>query len=149
MRDESERGEAGQGNPGQGKLQLHTEPWTIVFIDGQMAGATPVFREEIEEGRHRLRMLNDEFGIDATEEVTLVAGERKTVFRRFHGTLEIRLPEGTETHVNGQCIQTDAASSVTREMPCGYHQVRRVCLGTREETVFNVLVKSGDRVVVR
>jgi len=148
MTDKTELYEATGMQFHRGSLQLHTEPWTIVFIDGSLEGATPVFRDEIQVGTHRLRMLNEEFGIDTSEEITVDAGQRKAIFRRFHGMLEIDLPEGTETNVNGERIR-DNGPRVTRKVPCGYHQVRRICLQTRKETLFNVLVKNQDRVLVR
>lgn len=147
MKDEDGRVEGSGPKIHQGSLQFHTEPWTIVFIDGSLEGATPVFRDQIDAGSHRLRMLNEEFGIDASEEITVDAGQRRAIFRRFHGTLEIDLPEGTETNVNGECIR-DGGPRVIRKVPCGYHQIRRVCLRTRQETLFNVLVKNEDRIRV-
>ncbi len=128
-------------------MQLQTEPWTIVFIDGKVAGATPLFTEEIEEGTYKLRMVNEEFGIDWVGDVTVQTGERKKVIKRFYGTLKIALQEGTDTYLNGECIQGNGPS-VTRKLPCGYHQVKRVFGDDKTETLMNVLLREGERTEV-
>jgi len=125
-------------------MQLHTEPWTIVFIDGKVVGATPLFRDEIQEGTYRVRMLNEEFGIDCVENVSILTGERKKIFKKFFGTLEIATLQGTDTYLNGECLPR-GAESIVRKLPCGYHQVRRVSGGSRSETLMNVLLREGER----
>jgi hypothetical protein len=131
-------------NRNGGTMQLHTEPWTIVFINGEVAGATPLFTEEIEEGTHKVRMINEEFGIDATENVLLKTGERKKLFKRFNGILEIHLPPGMDTYLNGELLQEDAPV-VTRNLSCGYYQVKRVSRINGTETLANVLLKDMER----
>ncbi len=125
-------------------MQLYTEPWTIVFIDGRVAEATPLFSEEIPEGPHNLRMVNEEFGIDQIEKITVRTGERKKLFKRFFGTLEIELPAGADTYLNGEHIQSDTPS-VSRKLSCGYFQVKRVCCERGTETRMTVLLRDGER----
>jgi hypothetical protein len=127
-----------------GTMQLHTEPWTIVFINGQVAGATPLFTDEIQEGTHKIRMINEEFGIDATENVMLKTGENKKLFKRFDGTLEIHLPPDMDTYLNGELLQGEAPS-MTRKLSCGYYHVKRVSKINGTETLANILLKDMER----
>lgn len=127
-----------------GYMQVHTEPWTIVFIDGKVAGATPLFTDEVAEGTYKVRMVNEEFGIDCVEDVSIQTGERRKMFKRFFGTLEISLLDGTETYLNGEALPGNG-ERISRKLPCGYHQVRRVSADDRSETLMNVLLREGER----
>ena len=47
-----------------GKLSMNTTPWSYVYIDGKKeAHTTPLFDIEISPGRHRIRCMNQDFGI--------------------------------------------------------------------------------------
>jgi len=46
-----------------GFLDLNTEPWTVVFIDGKAYGQTPIQGASLPPGAHRVRLVNTKEGI--------------------------------------------------------------------------------------
>ncbi len=38
-----------------GTLNIYTEPWAYVFVDGKAAGSTPIMGLKVVEGTHRVR----------------------------------------------------------------------------------------------
>jgi serine/threonine protein kinase len=54
---------------GKGKLNIYTDPWSYVFIDGRARGATPLMGVEVEAGSHRIRLRRPS------------GGEKETVVR--------------------------------------------------------------------
>jgi hypothetical protein len=55
-------------------VSVNTEPWTSVFLDGSRLGDTPLYRRAIAPGRHVLRLVNTEAGVDYETELDAVAG---------------------------------------------------------------------------
>jgi serine/threonine-protein kinase len=58
-----------------GFFSLNTKPWSKVVIDGAPHGSTPLFKVTLPPGRHEVRMINEEAGIDASRTIEIVAGE--------------------------------------------------------------------------
>jgi hypothetical protein len=56
---------------GKGELRIASSPSVTVFIDGKKRGATPLTGVKLSAGRHRLRLINDRFGIKKTVFVTI------------------------------------------------------------------------------
>jgi serine/threonine-protein kinase len=63
---------------GDGYLTLMTSPWTTVTLDGRVLGDTPLVRERLPAGHHRLRLVNEDEGISESYDVDIVAGETTT-----------------------------------------------------------------------
>ncbi len=59
--------------PARGTLVLDTVPWTTVFFGGKRLGETPRLADSLPVGRHVLRLVNEEQGIDQTIEVVINA----------------------------------------------------------------------------
>jgi len=60
---------------GMGVVTLDTIPWTRVFIDGQPHGPTPI-RKSFAAGKHRVRLVRIEEGIDFKDWIKVGAGEK-------------------------------------------------------------------------
>jgi serine/threonine protein kinase len=65
-----------------GKLRLTTNPWTDVYHNGKHLGQTPLIDVELPSGKVRLRVVNQEHGIDKTITVVIKPGER--TIKRFN-----------------------------------------------------------------
>jgi serine/threonine-protein kinase len=57
-----------------GYLTIATKPWTKVSIDGSPHGSTPVFKIRLRPGKHKVRLVNEQAGIDVTKTVTVTSG---------------------------------------------------------------------------
>ncbi len=65
-----------------GSLRLTTNPWTDVYYDGKHLGQTPLIDVKLPSGKVRLRVVNQEQGIDKTLTVVIKPGARTT--KRFN-----------------------------------------------------------------
>jgi serine/threonine-protein kinase len=64
-----------EAKTGSGDLTLTTKPWTNVWIDGVPFGPSPLFKTRLAAGRHTVRLLNEQAGVDTTRTVTIKDGE--------------------------------------------------------------------------
>ncbi|HEX4354580.1 MAG TPA: PEGA domain-containing protein, partial [Polyangiales bacterium] len=77
--EHAEPSESAPSSGGTGTLRVNTRPWSQVFVDGKAFGTTPRMNITIEAGSHTLTLVNDEFSIRKTVEVTVQAGKVETV----------------------------------------------------------------------
>lgn len=70
----SPRADAAAAKPGT--LSLDTDPWSQVFLGKKLLGDTPLLDVPVPAGRHVLRLVNAEHGIDTTVEVTITSDQR-------------------------------------------------------------------------
>jgi hypothetical protein len=63
-----------QDDSGQGRLQVLSDPWSIIFVDGKRVGYTPVDMM-LPSGKHRLRAERDGFA-PAEQVLTIRSGEQ-------------------------------------------------------------------------
>ncbi|MFH2006431.1 MAG: serine/threonine-protein kinase [bacterium] len=66
-----------------GILRINTIPWTTVYVDGSRKGNTPLLKLKLTAGRHKLVLLNNNFGIRKTFWITIRPGKPTTFIRRF------------------------------------------------------------------
>ena len=57
-----------------GYLTLKTTPWAKVSIDGEPYGSTPIWKEKLAPGKHRVRLVNEQEGVDVTKVITIKPG---------------------------------------------------------------------------
>lgn len=57
--------------PEPGFLTLDTAPWTVVYVDGDYVGSTPLYRHKLAPGAHRLTLVNEGRGIAVSEDVVI------------------------------------------------------------------------------
>ena len=62
----------------KGKLRINTRPWSQVYVDGKLIGNTPQMGIPLTPGRHRVMLVNSQFGIQKTVSVDIPAGETVT-----------------------------------------------------------------------
>jgi hypothetical protein len=62
----------------KGKLRINTRPWSQVYVDGKLVGNTPQMGIPLAPGRHRVMLVNGQFGIQKTISVDIPAGETVT-----------------------------------------------------------------------
>lgn len=58
-----------------GSLRINSRPWSQVFIDNQLVGTTPLLNLSVRAGQHSVRLVNEEFGMRKTFDVSVRAGE--------------------------------------------------------------------------
>jgi len=61
-----------------GQLMVGPEPWSNVYVDGQLVGTTPFGGVELEPGTYSVRLSNPDFQ-DDTHTVTITAGETSAI----------------------------------------------------------------------
>ena len=61
-----------------GQLMVGPEPWSNVFVDGQLVGTTPFGGVELEPGTYTVRLSNPDFQ-DDTHTVEITAGETASI----------------------------------------------------------------------
>lgn len=66
---------------GEGKVSVNLAGggWGEIYIDGKKVGSTPKFNIPLSAGTHTVRVTNAETGLDVSRQVTIAAGETKTV----------------------------------------------------------------------
>jgi serine/threonine-protein kinase len=64
----------------RGKISVETNPWTKVIWNGRALGETPLIQVPLPAGKQKLKLVNEEKGINKTVEVTIQAG-KTTVLR--------------------------------------------------------------------
>jgi len=57
-----------------GYLTLNTKPWAKVSIDGKPFGSTPLFKMKLAPGRHEVRLVNEESGVNVKRSIEIEAG---------------------------------------------------------------------------
>jgi hypothetical protein len=63
---------------GRGFLSIYAEPWAYVVIDGRRVGPTPLMRQPVAAGTHRVRL--ERAGIQPREQrVSVRAGQTQLV----------------------------------------------------------------------
>lgn len=63
---------------GSGALRINSRPWSQVFVDGRLIGNTPQMNVSLSAGRHQVTLVNPDFSIRHTINVTIAAGETVT-----------------------------------------------------------------------
>ncbi len=69
---------------GHGALRLNTQPWTTVYIDGQLLGTTPVVDHFLKAGSHKLTLVNDDYNLRRDVTVRIQAGQTTTKVVRLN-----------------------------------------------------------------
>jgi serine/threonine-protein kinase len=64
----------------RGKVSIETNPWTRVLWNGRVLGETPLIQVPLPAGKQKLKLVNEEKGINKTVEVVIQAG-KTTVLR--------------------------------------------------------------------
>jgi hypothetical protein len=64
--------------PATGFLRINSRPWSRVYVDGRMVGATPQTRLELDAGPHVITLVSPEFGLKRTLNLHIRGGETVT-----------------------------------------------------------------------
>lgn len=67
-------GDATCATPEPGFLTLDTAPWTEVWVNGEYAGSTPLFRHKLPPGAHTLTLVNEGRAVRGEEHVIIDQG---------------------------------------------------------------------------
>jgi hypothetical protein len=59
----------------RGTLRLDTVPWSTVYVGDKRLGDTPLLGASLPAGRHLIRLVNSEAGIEQTIEVEIQPNE--------------------------------------------------------------------------
>jgi len=71
------------GGGGTGFLSVPTQPWTIVYIDGQKIRNTPLIKYPLSAGQHKVRLINTQFNINQSYTVIIVAGQVTKIIKNL------------------------------------------------------------------
>jgi hypothetical protein len=63
---------------GMGTLRINTRPWSEISIDGRRAGNTPQMNLQLPAGKHKISLVNKEFGLKQTLTIEIKPGETVT-----------------------------------------------------------------------
>ncbi|HEX3759924.1 MAG TPA: protein kinase [Kofleriaceae bacterium] len=66
----------------KGELAILVRPWAMIWLNGRELGQTP-YRDTIAAGRYRVRLVNEDLGIDETTTVTVVPDRPTTIERSW------------------------------------------------------------------
>lgn len=66
---------------GSGTLKIGAKPPCDVFVDGKKVGTSPIANLAVSPGKHKLTLVNREYGIKETVNVTVAAGETVKVVK--------------------------------------------------------------------
>jgi hypothetical protein len=61
-------------------LSANSQPWTQVWVDGVLAGTTPLYRHRIAPGTHEIRLVNVNDGAEVRRTVLARAGQTTKLF---------------------------------------------------------------------
>jgi hypothetical protein len=64
---------------GNGTLRVNSRPWSQIFVDGKAFGTTPRFNIALPPGTHTLELVNKEFGVRRSLDVTISPGKVETL----------------------------------------------------------------------
>jgi hypothetical protein len=59
----------------EGVLQINSRPWARVLLDGRFVGHTPQLDLRLAEGRHHVRLVNEQMDMGKVFDVTIKAGQ--------------------------------------------------------------------------
>ncbi len=62
-----------------GRLSANTDPWSNVYVDGQLLGPTPLVDREVSSGEHRITFRNPSASLERTVVVRIGPGEHRRV----------------------------------------------------------------------
>ena len=58
---------------------MNSTPWAQVFVDGALAGETPLLKHSLASGRHRIRLVNPALSQSLETTVDLAPGEHRVI----------------------------------------------------------------------
>jgi len=68
---------------GKGLLSINTVPWARVIMDGREVGNTPILNMEVNAGKHKIKLLNEKFGIDEVIDIEVFPNKSTKVFKKL------------------------------------------------------------------
>jgi len=63
------------GDGAMGTLRINTRPWSEISVDGRRAGNTPQMNLKLPAGKHKITLVNKEFGLKQTLTIDIKPGE--------------------------------------------------------------------------
>lgn len=67
----------------KGTLSVTTTPWTTVYVDGKKVGNTPLVKLGLSPGKHTVKLVNENHGIEETLKVKILKGEDTKIVRNL------------------------------------------------------------------
>lgn len=130
-----------------GHVTLHTVPWTEIHVDGEPMGATPR-RIELPPGRHEVRLLNTEAGIDHRTVLEVGPGsDQRLRFDLRTGRLAIFVRPWGDVYVDGRKRGTTPMPPL--ELPVGRRTIRVVHPDSGRSEERTVELRAGETETVR
>lgn len=120
-----------------GFLTVVVEPWARVWIDDRLVGETPLGKQELSAGEHRIRLENDAVVGVVRDRVAVEPGA--SLVRRYDfghvGYLQLLVRPWAEVEVDGRAVGETPLARVS--VPVGSHTVvlKHPQLGRFERTV--------------
>jgi eukaryotic-like serine/threonine-protein kinase len=68
---------------GNGFLRLNTDPWCEVYLGKRKLGVTPLLGIKLPKGKHILRLINKEMGIEKSISVSIQPGKTTSILKKL------------------------------------------------------------------
>jgi serine/threonine-protein kinase len=133
---------------GDGSLSVGSSPWTEVYVDGIKLGQTPIVRHALPAGKHELRLINEEKGLDRTLNVEVRAGrEAKEYLKLGRGHVRFVVSPSGTVQMNGKTLGTTPLPDM--DLYEGAYRFTFFNKETRKAEVREVNVKAGDDLILK
>jgi hypothetical protein len=66
-----------------GTLQLNSRPWSQIYVDGALVGHTPQMALQLRAGRHAIKLVNPDMGLEKKLSVSIRAGKTLTKIEKL------------------------------------------------------------------
>lgn len=67
----------------QSRININTNPWCYVYVDGKKIGETPIFGIKLPPGQHTFIFENPQFNLKVQKIITTAPGEEKTILENL------------------------------------------------------------------
>ncbi|HOX46331.1 MAG TPA: serine/threonine-protein kinase [Myxococcota bacterium] len=142
-------GEEPHPPPGDAKarLTLDSEPWAVVFLDGEKIGQTPLSDLVIPAGNHQVRLVNGE--LNASKTISIEAKPGQVIRQRVEfgkGTLVVKAKPWAHVFIGTRKLGTTPFEP--KELYEGTYKVRLENPTVEDSITKTVTIKAGQQAVV-
>jgi hypothetical protein len=75
---------SGKASKGEtGTLSVTATPWAVVYIDGKKVGNTPLIKHKLSPGKHKVKPVNEDLGVEKTWTVKILKGEETKLVKKL------------------------------------------------------------------
>jgi len=135
------------GGDAKARLTLDSEPWSVVFLNGEKIGQTPISDLVIPAGSHQLRLVNGELNVSKT--LTIEAKPGQVVRQRIEfgkGTLVVKAKPWAHVFIGARKLGTTPFEP--KELYEGTYKVRLENPTVQDSVTKTVTIKAGQQALL-